>query len=72
MVKKYKKCFHCGSKLETRNGGNYCTHPTTGASVSMFDIRGCYYTWNTDPRNGGHFRTSDEILASIKKETSNP
>ena len=45
------KCFNCGSKLEERNGYAYCTRPNTGKSVSMYDVIGCYYTWNIHPKN---------------------
>jgi len=69
MPKKYKNCFHCGYKLEVRNGENYCTQPIRGSSVSASDIHGCYYTWNTDPRNGG--MTSAEIWEQAKEEKSN-
>ena len=52
MIYKPKgKCFKCGSPLEIRNGYTYCTKPFSGKSVSMFDIKGCYYTWNTDGKN---------------------
>ena len=45
------KCFKCGSDLVERNGYAYCTRPNTGKSVSMYDVIGCYYTWNTHHKN---------------------
>ena len=53
------KCFQCGSALEERKGYVYCTKPNTGISVSMYDVRTCYYTWNTHPKN--------RIIASLEE-----
>ncbi len=62
----YTHCFSCGEKLEVRNGQKYCSSLATGESVSQFDVRGCYYTWNTHPSNGG--RTLEQTLGRIKKK----